>query len=295
MTDYTTVSARAMLVTLTMSSWSARKLDKAVSREVNDAHAASAKAGRYNKHLLAWAKEYKTLISRMVAAREAHYGQTLPWADTGWRLLPTANYLQYMDAMRKEFAAMDALRADFMEAYPRLVDEAQRQHEALGRLWQREDYPTARAMRAKFSWALEWRPVPSAGDIRVDLPGDQLDAIRAQVEGRMRDLAAEAMAGAWARLHEAVARIRKAAGPDGIVRGTLVEHARETCDVLARLNVAQDERLEAMRARVEHELAVLSVEDLRQDEAVRADAARRAEDIMAAMGAFYAPPPADVA
>ena len=32
MTDYTTVSARAMLVTLTMSSWSARKLDKAVSR-----------------------------------------------------------------------------------------------------------------------------------------------------------------------------------------------------------------------------------------------------------------------
>ena len=99
----------------------------------------------------------------------------------------------------------------------------------------------------------------------------------------------EARGGAGERLHEAVLRIRKASGEDGIVRGNLIEHARETCDLLVRLNVAEDERLDAVRERVERELTVLSVEDLRKDDRLRDDTARRAGEIIAAMGAFYTP------
>lgn len=109
---------------------------------------------------------------------------------------------------------------------------------------------------------------------------------------RVEEAVREAMDDGWRRLHDAVARIRKATGSDGIVRGTLIENARAVCDVLVRLNVAQDERLEAMRRRVEAELTTLAVEDLRTDERLRADTVRRADAIMATMGAFYTPAPA---
>jgi hypothetical protein len=53
---------RAMLVSLRISAWSARKYDKKISLEVAANHGASADAGRYNKYLMpADATSYKAL------------------------------------------------------------------------------------------------------------------------------------------------------------------------------------------------------------------------------------------
>lgn len=289
MTDYTTVSARAMLVQLHVSTWAARKFDKGATSQVNKQNAASDKAGRYNKHLLAGAKEHEALISACEAARDVHYSQTLPWTDKGSRLLPTANFMSYTTAMRKIFAVMDDRLAEFVDAYPALVNAAEQQHTALGRLFNRAEYPKAQDIKRRFSWTLDFDKVPD-GDFRVDLPADVLENISRQARNRAADAAREAMDGAWERLHEAVARIHKASSPDGVVRGTLIDNARNVCDTLARLNVAGDERLEAMRVRVERELAQLDLEDLRKDDTVRKDTAKKAKSIMDAMSAFYAPP-----
>jgi len=293
MTDYTNVSARAMLVSLHVSTWAARKFDKAATSEVNAKNKASAKAGRYNKHLLAGAPEHEALISACEAARELHYSQTLPWSDKGSRLLPTANFMEYTKVMRKQFGIMDARLAEFVDHYPALVDAAEKHHTALGELFNRAEYPKATDIARRFSWSLSFDAVPS-GDIRVDLPADQLEAISADVSRRAEEATRDAMNGAWERLHEAVARIHKATDGDGIVRSTLIDNARNVCDTLARLNVAGDDRLETMRQRVEKELAQLDLEDLKKKGgAVRADTAKKAKKIMDAMSAFYAPPAKD--
>lgn len=289
MTDYASVSARAMLVQLHVSTWSARKFDKAATSKVNKDHAASDKAGRFNKHLLAGAAEHEALISACEAARELHYSQTLPWSDKGSRLLPTANFMEYTKKMRAMFATMDERLAAFVAAYPDLVDAAEKQHTALGRLFNRAEYPRASDIKHRFKWSLAFDKVPD-GDFRVDLPADQLEQISADVRSRAESSAREAMQGAWERLHEAVARIHKASSPDGVVRGTLIENARNVCDVLARLNVAGDQQLEAMRLRVERELAQLDLDDLRKDDKVRKDTVKKAKRIMDAMSEFYAPP-----
>jgi len=288
MTEYATVSARAMLVQLNISTWSARKFDKGATAKVNNDHQASSKAGRYNKHLLAGAKEHEALITACENARAMHYVQTLPWSDIGSRLLPTANFLVYSEKMRKAFALCDERLADFVAAYPALVEAAEQQHTALCKLFNRADYPRASDIKRRFSWKLNFDQVPN-GDFRVDLPADQLEAISADVRSRTVDATKDAMQGAWARLRDAVERIHKASSPDGVVRSTLIDNARNVCDILSRLNVAGDEQLEAMRVRVEKELAQLDLDDLRKDNTVRADTAKKARSIMDAMSAFYSP------
>lgn len=289
MTDYATVSARAMLVQLNISTWSARKFDKGATAKVNNDHQASSKAGRYNKHLLAGAKEHEALITACENARAMHYSQTLPWSDVGSRLLPTANFMIYSEKMRKAFALMDERLADFVAAYPSLVDAAEQQHTALGKLFNRAEYPRVSDIKRRFSWQLNFDQVPN-GDFRVDLPADQLEAISADVRSRTVDATKEAMQGAWSRLRDAVDRIHKASSPDGVVRSTLIDNARNVCDILGRLNVAGDEHLEEMRKRVERELAQLDLEDLRKDDSVRKDTAKKAKNIMDAMSEFYSAP-----
>jgi hypothetical protein len=292
MTDFTNVSTRAMLASLRVSMWSARKFDRRVSDEVNEEKQADKDAGRFNKHLLAGALAHKAVITAGLGLRDIHYRETLPWADEGWRLLPTTNYLRYVDQMRRARGAFDRAIDEFVNEYPALQQQAVAR---LGALYHAEEFPSARDVRQRFGSAIEFGPVPSAGDIRVELPADHLAQIEHQITQRVEQATKDAMQGAWDRLHEAVLRIRKASSKDGIVRGNLIEHARETCDLLVRLNVAQDERLDAVRQRVERELTVLSVEDLRKDDRLRDDTARRAGEIIAAMQGFYTPVAQEVA
>jgi len=287
MVDYTNVSTRAMLVSLRVSKWSARKFDRKASEEITDSASAERTAGRFNKHLLAGAAAHKAAIDAGSHARTTHYDQTLPWADEGWRLLPTANFESYTDAMRKERVNFDRAADALVVEYPALRAQARAK---LGTLYKDEDFPTAKVVRSRFAWAIEFAPVPSAGDIRLDLPAEQLAKIEESITNRSELAAKSAMEAAWERLTEVVARIKRASGPDGIVRGTLIDNARDVCDVLARLNVSDDADLERLRSRVEKELTSVFVDDLRTDDALRVDTERRATEIMSAMSAFYTPP-----
>lgn len=286
MTTYENVSSRAMLVSLNVSSWSARKFDKRVTNDVAAENGATAKAGRYNKDLLAGAETHKAVTTAAGAARRTHYTHTLPWADDGWRLLPTANYQAYVDAMRAARTTFDAAVDELVSNYEDLRDNARRE---LGALYNASEYPKVGAVREKFGWAIEFSPVPSVGDIRVSLPADEVASIEARVESRVVAATKDAMADAWSRLHEAVGRIVKASTEDGVVRGNLIEHARETAELLGRLNVAGDANLDAMRDRVLRDLATVNVEDLRENDTVRSETKAKAESILSAMSAFFGP------
>lgn len=285
MVNFTGINRRAMLVGLHISTWSARKFDRKVSDKVTSESRADKDAGRFNKHLLAGSEAHKRVMDAAQRARELHYRETLPWADEGQRLLPTANYFPYMEKMRKAQATFDAAVADFVAEYPAIKAQAPVK---LGALYNEHEFPTFKDLPSKFSWDIAVMPVPGGNDVRLDLPADQIEAIEASVNARVEQAAKDAMADAWKRLQDAVERIRKASGENGVVRSTLIENAEMVCDTLQRLNLAQDAHLEEMRQRVRRELTSIAVEDLRGDERLRADTERRANDILDAMKGMYA-------
>lgn len=282
----TQIHARALLVSLSISTWSARRYDRKVTDKVNAEFAASRDAGRYNKMLLPGDNPaYKALVSLSNALRAQHYDQTLPWSDESWRLLPTAQYMPYADWYRqrsREFwTAFETFKADYPSARAQAAL-------LLNGMYRDEDYPTVDQLSRRFALNVEYSPVPAVGDIRVDLASDQITAIETSIRSRVETATKTAMRDAWKRLHDVVAHAAdRLSSPDAIFRDSLIGNIRETCDLLARLNVTNDPDLELLRSRTKAALSRLDPEDLRDDQTARAAAARKAEDILSAIRGVY--------
>lgn len=277
---------RALLVWLTISTWSARKYDRKVSEKVNADYHASTDAGRYNKFLLPGdAASYKALITIAGSIRQQHYADTLAWSDEGWRCLPTANYMQYTETYRKRKAEFDNALDEFVRDYPGMKAQAKAK---LNGLYKDEDYPSAQDIRQRFALNVEYAPVPATGDIRVDLSAEQIKSIEHTIANRVEQAVTVAVRDSWERLHVVVLKIKeRLQEPDAIFRDSLIENASDLCGILKRLNVTNDPDLEAMRTRVERELTRYSPDVLRTNASRRNGVATAADQILRDMSQFY--------
>lgn len=275
------IHGRAMLARLSISTWTARKYDKRVSAEVNAQHSASHDAGRFNKHLFggkAASASHAATIAAAGAARTAHYTNTLPWSDEGWRVLPTANYFAYIETMRNARNAFESAVRDFLSEYPALQSAARH---LLNGLYRDEDYPDQEDAARRFAFSVDYGPIPDVGDVRVDLPSGQIAAIEQGIQSRVEQATNAAMRDAWERMVGVVSKLRdKLADPGAIFRDSLVSNVGEVTDILARLNITEDPDLEAMRQRVSRELASLEPDTLRKEKGTREQAAARAQSIL---------------
>lgn len=282
----TQIHSRALLVWLTISTWTARRYDKQISRKVNAEYNASDDAGRYNKFLLPGdAQAYKTLIALAGSIRAAHYTQTLAWSDEGWRLLPTANYMEYTTWFRQQQSEYKRALDQFVADYPTMRAEAQIK---LKGLYRDEDYPDTYDIRQRFALDVQYSPVPAIGDIRVDLAADQVGAIETAIQQRIERASRLAIGDAWQRLYGCVQRMsERLSDPEAIFRDTLITNTRDICDALKRLNVTDDPALEAMRVHVERELTAHDPDVLRDTPRVRRSVAEKADAILSTMRDLY--------
>lgn len=281
----TAINSRALLVNLSISTWSARKFDRAISDEIAAQHNAARDAVRANKSLIQ-GDSYKALIRAAQAARTAHYFHSLAWSDEGWRLLPTANHTAYTDELRALQGQFQTALAEFVRDYPRLQEIARAR---LNGMYKAADYPHPAAIADRFRISTEFTPVPSSGDFRLDeLTADELQRVEQSVTNRVERATADAVGDAWQRLHEVVSAMReRLAQPDAVFRDSLVNNARDVVEVLGRLNVTGDASLEAMRATVAADLTQYDPQELRDAPAIREQTAARADEILTAMqGAF---------
>ncbi len=192
--------SRAMLCSLSISMWSARKHDPDASQEIAQRHGAQADAGRYHKVLLP--KEALAEVQKIVSdARQQHYFMTLPWDDNGYRVLPSAAYMDHTEKMRelsnRFMPAVDALAHEFGN----LVEQAKVR---LSGLFRSEDYPAPDELRSKFSFDTKVMPLPDAGDFRVTLGEEEKERIKRQITATVEASLQIASRDLWQRLYEAV-------------------------------------------------------------------------------------------
>jgi len=289
------LATRAMLAGLKVTQWTARRLDKRITDEVNHQHGAAADAGRYNKALVA-----KTALADIVAATNAarayHYSRTLPWLDDGARILPAAAYIGYTARMRGLRADFEAAVDRFCEAYPSYVTDAQQR---LGTLYDAQDYPHVSQIRRRFDFGIRILPMPDASDFRAGLSDHQAAEIRAEIEATTRAALEGAMRDAWDRIAETVGRMVErlnaykpapgvGARAEGVFRDSLVENVRDLVAVLPSFNLTGDAFLTALTARMEEQLCAFDACELREDEALRKSTADAAQAILADMADYLA-------
>lgn len=276
----------AMLVEFNASVWTARKLDKGTTDEVISTKSAMAKdAARVNKNLLAGRPELDAINQQIGKVRTFVYDNTLPWSDSGLRLLPTVNFMTFTAKMGEYEEEFNRMVEDFVQTYPTLITA---QAMALGDMFKRDEYPTAQAIAEKFRFRVGYMPVPTAGDFRVDVGNEAQAELKQQLEKLQAERVETAMADVRARLGEHLRRMSDRLAVD-VINGevktrrfhdSLVSGALELCDIVKSLNVVGDTNLEDTRRSLANLLSGVEPDDLRKNMGVRTDVRAQVDQLL---------------
>lgn len=288
------LSERAMLSHVSVSMWTARRIDRKATDEINEANGAASDAGRFNKLLID-----KTALAPVQSAanhaRTFHYSRTLPWQDEGARILPAAAFDDYSAQLRAIKGTFESAVSDFLKAYPEAIESARAR---LSGLFKIEDYPTVEDIRRRFAFEVLINPVPAGEDFRVNLGDGQAELIRREIEDRAEAQIQEAMREVYRRVADAcermVDRLRSyQPGSDGeraqgVFRDSLVDNVRDLASILPALNITADPHLAAIAERVRRDLTRHDAAELREDEGARETVADAAAAILADVSDFLA-------
>ncbi len=268
--------AKAVLVHVCISAWSARRYDRKASSEVLNQNNAEDREG---------AKLYKILVNdpnldayktRTNALRGFVYRNTLPWLDGGTRILPTAKYFDFMAKYSEIMMALDEDLDKFIASYTESRHKARKR---LGNLFDDSDYPEPASVRKTFDVNLTTFPVPSAGDWRV--------------EGAERPSYLEGMTKAaetenWRRIVTLMHRMRKVLGnEDSPMRDSMFEAVGELCEELPKLNITDNTEINDMLDKIKKELGGLDGKALKKDPRARKKVAEKAESFHKKASGFF--------
>jgi hypothetical protein len=275
------ISASAVLVELNISVWPASKIDREVTSQVNANASAHKDASQTKKNLFA-GTSLRADIEKFAARVRLYNNQhTLPWADKGERMLPTKLFMDYKQTMNGYERTFEMLCDNFFDEYETLVRDAQVN---LGALYKAEDYPPLEEVRKKFSFRRSVKPLPEAGDFRLDIPAHDLEEMKNNYEQQYSDRLAEAMRTPWERLHEVLLSMSKKLEDSGDAKkryhDSLISNPLELCELLTKLNVTNDPKLEDARRQVELAMLGTNIDEVKEDATVREDLKSKVDAIL---------------
>ena len=262
------ISSSALLVELNVSVWPASKLDKEVTDKVNTDASAVRGASQTKKNLFAGTSLRKDISDFAARVRLYHNKHTLPWADKGERMLPTALFMDYKQTINGFEQTFNMMCNNFFIEYPRLVVDAPNN---LGSMYKAEDYPEIEEVRMKFGFRRAVKPIPESGDFRLDIPAYDLAEMKNDYEKQYSNRLAEAMREPWERLHKMLVgmseKLTDIEGDDSKKRyhDTLISNPIELCGLLTKLNVTNDPKLEEARRQLELTMLGADIESIKED------------------------------
>lgn len=264
------MQSNLMLANLTIRCWSGQKHDKSVTAEVDSAHGSHG-AGRYNKQLVD-KSAIKSVRECANKIRAEHYRLTLPWADDGPRVLPSAAYFDYQSKIPAMIRDFEQAAGDFRARWSPYDEQGR-----LNGLWNREDFPTD--LSKLFGAEVHFAPMPSGEDFRCNVP--DADMIRADIEAQTSAAVAKAAADVWSRFHKVLASmVAKLSDSKAIFRDSLVNNVRDLCDLAPALNILDDPALSAIIIDAKSQLLRHTPSDLRDSGHERAATAESAKALL---------------
>lgn len=273
------LTEKAILISVNISQWTARKYDNKVTREVNKKHKTK-DAGRFNKILIA--TEHLQTINQVAGKiRTFHYANTLPWSDKGERMLPSENYLQYTSKLAQLKDEFEIEVKKFVKEYPNMIEEAKQN---LNGLFNEKEYPAKIADR--FTISTSFMPIPQADDVRINLSAKEVNSIKASVQNELHERFASAQRDIYARITDQLTKMReRLADKKGIFRDSLFENVLELVDLLPRLNVASDPMITALCKELKE--LYCDPNTVREDPKLRKDKVKEVDAMLAKIDSFF--------
>ena len=276
------IGSSAMLVDVSVSVWTGRKKDRKASDDVTDANFAASGVASVHKKLMADCKELDAIHKFIANGRNRHSAMTMPWSDTGLRLLPTAQYFKYHQAMTEMRDEFYRLVDTFLQGYEWEITQASAK---LGDLFDRDEYPSLDSLRSKFGVRLSYVPLPDSGDFRIDIGNEATEQIKSQYQDYYSTMLNNAMNDVWSRLHKALTNMSERLDYSDndkkkVFRDSLVGNVLDIVELLNVCNVSGDGQMSAARMKLEDAFRGVNADALREDEHLRSETKRTVDEVI---------------
>jgi hypothetical protein len=209
----------------------------------------------------------------------------LPWSDSGIRLLPSAKFMEFNAKLQQAEDKFYGLVTEFVQVYPSLITA---QAMALGNMFKREDYPHPSDIEHRFRFSVNYMPVPSSGDFRVDIGNDAQEELRKKLSALADERVEHAMRDIKTRLLDHLKRMSDRLTVDYVsgeavprkFHDSLLEGAHDLCEMAQSLNVINDHQLSEARKALLKAIGNVDVKDLRKDIGARTEVKTQVDDIL---------------
>ncbi len=292
------IENRAILVSVHLTKMSGACIDKKITEQVLHQEYASGSAGKWSTDL--FPNGALKPISKVDGdIRKYFIDQTLPWADSGVRLLPQSRFMEYSNELSNFSVIRDQKVDEFFNNYDYHIREAQR---TLGGLFRSEFYPSENAARKKFKFSSDVQPVPSSGDFRTDAPKDEIKAMEESLAAKMERAAELAERDLAERLAVPLAKmVEKLNAPteDGkspIFRDTLITNIRDIVEKIPSFNITGNPAFDALHKSMTSPGAIthFTAGLIRDSPELRKNAAAQAGLFLTQLEDMFGPPPVQI-
>jgi hypothetical protein len=286
------IASAAMLVDLSISQWSGIRRDKAASAKVSDDAGAKRGVASVTKKLLGDCPELKAISDFVAMVRTGtHHEMTLPWSNSGLRLLPTAKFFDYQADVTAKQGKFATLVKEFLLSYEWARAEAKA---ALGSLFNDDEYPTADVLARKFKFVVNYLPVPEVGDWRVDMGNTAREELSQRYADYYEEQNKKTIAALVSQTLEPLMRMsEKLADPTandkansrGIktFRDSLVENVVAMIDRLETYNLTNDPTIRETRFKLQQVMDGITPDALREDAYLRRETKRKVDEVIASL------------
>lgn len=277
------IKNKAILVSLSVSMWTNAVKDNDVVSGLMKKTETAEDVHRYKK-VLVKPEAMLQIRSARIAIRAHWWNSTLPWGNSGIRLLPAVKHQEFAEKMRELRTDFEKAVADFVRNYPKMKAEARQR---LKGMFKDEDFPGMDRIRDKFDVELEFAPIPDGADFRVSLSEGEMKELRKEVEASVQANTQKAMGALVAMMRDTIetlaARLKES---DPTIRESLIANVADVAREVAEFNIVDDKKVESFRKAAEELTKGVDIDTIKTDKKARKALATKADDILAKMASY---------
>jgi len=200
------IKNHALLVSLSVSKPQMTKKDDKATRDAESANNAHG-AGQFRKDL--YPKSLVQPILTVESSARAYIESVTYMWTRGEYLLPTAKFMEFTERIGKYQVEFDQCVTAFLNNWSNVMTQAQTSQ---GELFDANAYPDLTDLKSDFRFRVNYRPVTDAGDFRVQMQNEELDALRVEVEAATKESMNNMLRAPLERLKEVVERLHEVTG-----------------------------------------------------------------------------------
>lgn len=278
------IASSAVLVDLNRSVPDLMKDDPEAAKALAHLKHADKDAVVAKKHLIS-SPQHVALKKLSGAIYRYHVGQTLPWGQMGTRLLANSSLIDYQTTMNEYLREFGALKAEFLDDYPRAVAAAQMR---LGEMFDESLYPTVYDLDRKIGIRMVFEPIADPNDFRVQVGDQAAEAMKQQFGDLLERRVEAAYADVFKRLKEPLQNMSEKLNyvEDKDKTGfhdTLVSNVVKFVELMRSCNVTNDPVMTNITNQLRNALEGITPDALRNSATARLETKAKVDNIIRQM------------